>query len=115
MSASPTSTRRAVRRGTPASALASLAEDEAVEPVLEAPALDPGVLGSPGSVEETPATEMPEGFGYTTILTDSRSIARTRRVATEGGPDRGVRARDGASSWGQSFACAAETPAAPTA
>ena len=27
--------------------------------------------GSPGSVEETPATEMPEGFGYTTILTES--------------------------------------------
>ena len=41
------------------------------EPALEAPALDPGVLGSPGSVEETPATEMPEGFGYTTILTES--------------------------------------------
>jgi len=60
-----------VRRGTPASALASLKGTPPPEPALEAPALDPGVLGSPGSVEETPATEMPEGFGYTTILTES--------------------------------------------
>ncbi len=60
-----------VRRGTPASALASLAGTTPVEPALEAPALDPGVFAAPGSVQETPATEMPEGFGYTTILTES--------------------------------------------
>jgi oligopeptide transport system ATP-binding protein len=60
-----------VRRGTPASALASLKGSAPAEPVLEAPALDPGVFAAPGTVQETPATEMPEGFGYTTILTES--------------------------------------------
>jgi oligopeptide transport system ATP-binding protein len=60
-----------VRRGTPASALASLKGAPAHEPVLEAPALDAGVYAAPGTVQETPATEMPEGFGYTTILTES--------------------------------------------
>ncbi len=60
-----------VRRGTPASALASLKGAPVPAPVLEAPALDPGVFAAPGTVQETPATEMPEGFGYTTILTES--------------------------------------------
>jgi oligopeptide transport system ATP-binding protein len=60
-----------VRRGTPASALASLAGTTPVDAGLSAPALDPTALESPASVGETGATEMPEGFGYTTMLPES--------------------------------------------
>jgi oligopeptide transport system ATP-binding protein len=60
-----------VRRGTPASALASLADTTPIEPGLSAPALDPGVFSAPATLEETGPATMPEGFGYTTVLPES--------------------------------------------
>ena len=54
-----------VRRGTPASALASLQGDAPVEPALEAPAARPGGWIA-GRDRGDAGPEMPEGFGYTT-------------------------------------------------